>query len=438
MTSCRSSTWVPSPALLDGALAGALLDCALAGAGGAGAVVVDELPVVDIGTVAHGGHCVARLDGQVVFVRHTLPGERVRIAITERSKRFLRADAVEVLEAAPDRVPAPCPYAGDCGGCDFQHVSPAGQRRLLTAVVREQLDRLAHLSWEGEVEAVEPDDLGWRTRVAFSVDDEGQAGLRRHRSHEVVPLEECLIAHPGLPRVLDRRWDAESVEAIVSSTGERLLVTDATIPDEVESQVDGVVAVDGTVRGGRGSLTERVHDIEMRVSGSGFWQVHPAAAVTLVDSVLAAAQVRSGDAVVDLYAGVGLFTSFLADAVGEQGTVMSVESDRQAARDARRNLHDRPQVRLVAATVEHALRSEQVGSADVVVLDPPRTGAKRAVAGIAALAPRRVVYVACDPAALARDLAAFADLGYRLDTLRAFALFPMTHHVECVATLVPR
>jgi tRNA/tmRNA/rRNA uracil-C5-methylase (TrmA/RlmC/RlmD family) len=396
-------------------------------------------PVVDVGPVAHGGHCVARLDGQVVFVRHTLPGERVRIRVTERSKRFLRADAIEVIEPAPDRVPPPCPYSGPgrCGGCDFQHVSPAGQRRLLTAVVREQLERLAGLTWEGEVEAVEPDDLGWRTRVAFSVDETGRAGLLRHRSHDVVPIEECLIAHPDLPHVLDQRWDSESVEAIVSSSGERLLVTDATISDEVERAVDGVVAVDGTVRGGRGSLTEQVQDTTLKVSGSGFWQVHPSAATTLVDAVLETAQVRRGETVVDLYAGVGLFTVFLADAVGEQGTVVSVESDRRAARDARRNLHDRPQVRLVGSTVERALRSGEIESADVVVLDPPRTGAKRAVAGIAALAPRRVVYVACDPAALARDLATFADLGYRLDGLRGFALFPMTHHVECVATLVP-
>ncbi len=399
--------------------------------------MADEQPVVDVGPVAHGGHCVARLDGQVVFVRHTLPGERVRIRITERSKRYLRADAVEVIDPAPDRVAAPCPYAGDCGGCDFQHVSPEGQRRLLTSVVREQLDRLAGLTWEGEVEAVEPDDLGWRTRVAFAVDESGRAGLRRHRSHDVVPIEECLIAHPDLPRVLDRTWDAESVKAIVSSSGDRLLVTDATIPDEVERAVDGVVAVDGTVRGGNGGLTERVHDTTLRVSGPGFWQVHPAAATTLVDAVLEAAQVRAGEAVVDLYAGVGLFTVFLADAVGEEGTVVSVESDRRAARDARRNVHDRAQVQLVGATVERALRSGQIESADVVVLDPPRTGAKRAVAGIAALAPRRVVYVACDPAALARDLATFAELGYQLDALRAFALFPMTHHVECVATLVP-
>jgi len=396
-------------------------------------------PIVDVGPIAHGGHCVARLDGQVVFVRHTLPGERVRIHITERSKSFLRADAVEVIEAAPGRVEAPCPYAGPgrCGGCDFQHVEPGTQRELLGDVVREQLRRLAGITWDGEVEAVEPEAFDWRTRMQFAVDDAGRPGLRKHRSHEIVPVDRCLIAHPDLPDVLGRTWDADSVEAIVSSTGDTLLVTDASIPDEVEAAVDGVVAVDGTVRGGRGAVTERVLAADFRVSGSGFWQVHPDAAATLVDAVIEAADVSDGDTVLDLYAGVGLFTTFLADEAGEDGVVLSVESDRGASRDARRNLHDFPQVRLVGETVERALRSGSLGeSADVVVLDPPRTGAKKAVAGIVDLAPRRIVYVACDPAALARDLASFAARGYALEGLRAFALFPMTHHVECVAVLV--
>jgi len=396
-------------------------------------------PIVDVGPIAHGGHCVARLDGQVVFVRHTLPGERVRIHITDRSKSFLRADAVEVIETAPGRVEAPCPYAGPgrCGGCDFQHVDPAVQRELLGEVVREQLRRLAGITWDGEVEAVEPDSLDWRTRMQFAVDADGRPGLRKHRSHEIIPVDRCLIAHPGLPDVLGRTWDADSVEAIVSSTGDTLLVTDASIPDDVEAAVDGVVAVDGTVRGGRGAVTERVLAADFRVSGSGFWQVHPDAAATLVEAVIEAAEVTEGDTVLDLYAGVGLFTTFLADEAGEEGVVVSVESDRGASRDARRNLHDFPQVRLVGETVERALPSGALGeSADVVVLDPPRTGAKKAVAGIVELAPRRIVYVACDPAALARDLASFAARGYVLDGLRAFALFPMTHHVECVAVLV--
>jgi tRNA/tmRNA/rRNA uracil-C5-methylase (TrmA/RlmC/RlmD family) len=394
--------------------------------------------IVDVGPVAHGGHCVARLDGQVVFVRHALPGERVRISITERTKTFLRADAIEIIEAAPGRVEPPCEYAGPgrCGGCDFQHVDPAVQRQLLGDVVREQLRRLAGITWVGEVEAVDPEALGWRTRVQFAVDREGRPGLRRHRSHEIIPVERCLIAHPDLPVVLGRTWDADTVEAIVSSTGDRLLVTDASISDEVEAEVDGVVAVDGTTRGGRGAVIERVLTEDFRVTGSGFWQVHPDSASTLVAAVLDAAQVGAGDTVLDLYAGVGLFTTFLAAETGESGTVLSVESDPGGSRDARRNLHDLPQVRLVGETVERALRQGALGErADVVVLDPPRTGAKKAVQGIVDLAPRRIVYVACDPAALARDLASFAARGYDLVGLRAFALFPMTHHVECVAVL---
>lgn len=396
--------------------------------------------IVDVGPVAHGGHCVARLDGQVVFVRHTLPGERVRIRITERTSSYLRADAIEVLTAAPGRVEPPCVYAGpgQCGGCDFQHVDPAVQRQLLGDVVREQLRRLAGITWDGEVEAVEPQALGWRTRVQFAVDGQGRPGLRKHRSHEIIPVDRCLIAHPDLPVVLNRDWDADSVEAIVSSTGDKLLVTDASISDEVEAEVTGVVASDGTTRGGRGAVTERVRSADFRVSGSGFWQVHPAAGTTLVDAVLSAAEVREGETVLDLYAGVGLFTTFLAEQVGESGTVLNVESDQVASRDARRNLHELPQVQLVGETVERALRHGQLGtSADVVVLDPPRTGAKKAVQGIVDLAPRRIVYVACDPAALARDLASFASKGYTLVSLRAFALFPMTQHVECVALLEP-
>ncbi len=394
-----------------------------------------DLPVVEVGAIAHGGHCVARLDGQVVFVRHALPGERVRIQITETGKRFLRADAVEVLEAAPTRVEPPCALAGVCGGCDFQHVSPDGQLALLTDVVREQLGRLAGLTWSGSVEAIEP-ALGWRTRMTWAITPDGRPGLRRHRSHDVVAVDTCPIAHPDLPDPTIQRWDADSVETIVSSTGERLLVTDASIGDELEAVADGVVARDGTVRAGRSHLTERVLDHDFRVTGSGFWQVHPQAASTLVQAVMEGADARPGDTALDLYAGVGLFTAFLADAVGEAGQVISVEADPGGHRDARRNLHERSSVRLVADTTERALRAETMPDrVDLVVLDPPRVGAKNAIAAIADLRPRRIVYVACDPAALARDLATFGELGYDLHSLRAFALFPMTHHVECVAVL---
>ena len=378
---------------------------------------------LDVGPVAHGGHCVARLDGRVVFVRHTLPGERVRAVITDGTEksRFLRADAVEVLDPAPGRVPSRCEHAGPggCGGCDFQHVDLATQRRLLGDVVSEQLRRLAGIDREVVVES--PDDgdgLDWRTRVSWAVGEDGRTGLRKHRSHDVVPIADCPIAHPDLPDVAGESWSASRVDTVVSSEGDTIVVAD-----------------EETVRGRR-HARERVGERTFRVTGSGFWQVHPRAAEVLAETVLELVGPRPGERIADLYSGVGLFTAFLAESVGADGGVVSVESEAAAVRDARRNLHDLPQARIIDSRVERALRTGQVGPCDAVVLDPPRSGAKaQVVRGIAGLGPSRVVYVACDPAALARDVASFATEGYELRDLRAYALFPMTHHVECVALL---
>ena len=382
---------------------------------------------LEVGEVAHGGHCVARWDGRVVFVRHSLPGERVRVRITEgdAGSRFLRGDAVEVLDPAPGRVPPPCPYAGQgrCGGCDFQHVRPARQRELLGTVVAEQLRRLGGVERSVTVLPVEPAALGWRTRMGWAVGPDGEVGLRRHRSHEVEPVDVCLIAHPDTPAVgREPRPGVRRIDTAVSGTGEQ------------------VVLADGVRVAGPARLTERVRGRSFRVSGAGFWQGHPAAASTLVAAVQELGRPAAGERAVDLYSGVGVLAAFLGAAVGVRGAVTAVEADAGAVRDARRNLHDQPQVELVQARVDQALRAGRVGQrADLVVLDPPRTGAKAGVVrGIAGLQPRRVVYVACDPAALARDLATFAEVGYQLSDLRAYALFPMTHHVECVALLEPR
>jgi tRNA/tmRNA/rRNA uracil-C5-methylase (TrmA/RlmC/RlmD family) len=385
---------------------------------------VGERLELEIGRVAHGGFCVARHEGQAVFVRHALPGERVLAEVTEVRARYLRADAVQVLAASPDRVTPPCPYArpGRCGGCDWQHVSLPAQRRLKASVVAEQLSRLAGLDVPVEVESVPGDDdgLGWRTRVRFAVSPTGAVGLHRSRSSVVQALDRCLIAHPLVNEsgVLARRWrGAESVEVAVSAaSGERSV----------------------TVRGERprrgAALVEVVGGRRYRVSSGGFWQVHPGAASVLVECVLGMLSPRAGERVLDLYAGAGLFAGPLAEAVGPGGSVVAVEGDPRAAVDARHNLADLPQVRVLSGRLVDALPAGSAG--DLVVLDPPRAGAGPALsAAIAALGARRVAYVACDPAALARDVAAFAAAGYRLGALRAFDLFPMTAHVECVALL---
>jgi tRNA/tmRNA/rRNA uracil-C5-methylase (TrmA/RlmC/RlmD family) len=367
----------------------------------------------------------------VVFVRHTLPGERVTVVVTEgdEESRFLLGDAVEVLDASPDRVTPPCPWAGPglCGGCDFQHVGPAAQRTLKAAVVREQLQRLAGIEVDVTVEAVagDRDGLGWRTRLQLAVDPSGRAGLRRHRSHEVVAVDRCRIGHPELPEVTERSWPGvTAVEAIVSASGERLRVVERS----------GRTSYDGPR-----VLHEKAVGRTWEVTGSGFWQVHPGAADALAGAVLEALAPMPGERAADLYSGVGLFSAVLAERVGRTGRVVAVEGDRTAVADAARNLEDLPQVEHVVDRVDRALARGAVGtSADVVVLDPPRTGAKRKVVeAVAALGPRAVAYVACDPAALARDVAIFGECGYRLAGLRAFDLFPMTHHVECVARLEP-
>ena len=407
------------------------------GAGDRPALTGSELlGPVEVGPVAHGGHCVARHDGRVIFVRHALPGETVLVQLTDTSHdRFWRADAVEILAASPDRVVPPCPIAGPgrCGGCDFQHVDLAAQRTLKAAVVAEQLQRLARLEWDVVVESVpgagggaadgdargSADGLNWRTRMRYHTDDQGHPGLRAHRSNRVVPLPSvgCLIASDRTPPVVGGRYPAD-VELLSAGSAEA-----------------GTLVVDGRRRSGPGELTERAAGRRWSVAADGFWQVHPAAADVLVAAVIDGLRPQPGDRAFDLYCGVGLFTGALADA-GAQ--VWGVESSRRAISSARHNLADvGARVRLSADRVDRAL-AKLPARTDLVVLDPPRTGAGRAVIeAVLARQPRAVAYVACDPAALARDVATAAAGGYRLATLRAFDLFPMTHHVECVAVLRP-
>lgn len=420
---------------------------------------------LEIGPVAHGGHCVARHEGRVVFVRHALPGERVLAEVTDGGDdaSFWRADAVEVLEASPDRVEPPCPWAGPgrCGGCDWQHAALPAQRALKADVVREQLQRLGGVEVEVEVEPVPvpghdaDDGLRWRTRVRYAVDRSARAGLRAHRSHRVVPVDVCRIATTEVAEVpvTSSRWPGvAAVEVAASGAGERAVVVEAAgrrrpavpdLPDGTSVVVSREGADPERVRG-RTWLSEPVvlpdGDATFRVGAAGFWQVHPGAGAALASAVVEAADPQPGETALDLYAGVGLLTLPLAARVGPSGTVVSVESDARAVRDARRNLHEHPQVRIEQGRTERVLEGlvDELGSADVVVLDPPRSGAGRPVVDqVVALSPRVVVYVACDPSALGRDVRLLAERGYRLDGLRAFDLFPMTHHVECVARFVP-
>lgn len=369
---------------------------------------------VELERVAHGGVVVGRFDGKVIFVTGGLPGERVLVEITEKGNRFDRGRVIRVLKASPGRVEPPCPIAEQCGGCDWQHASPELQLDLKTAVVAEQLSRLAGITWTGRVEAVQP-TVNWRTRMRYAVSD-GRVGLRGRRSHELVPLPEagCLAAAPGpFPAQLN-----ELTEGVESLSVVRAANTVS-------------VLADGKLLIGPPRVREKAGKFSFQVAASGFWQVHPRAAETLLDAVMEGLRPRPGDLALDLYCGSGLFAAGLDHAGAE---VFGVELDREAAANARVNV---PRGRFLALSLTKALRRLPPG-VDLVVLDPPRRGAGAAVvARVADLAPRAVAYVACDPASLARDLADFAVRGYVTDRIRAFDLFPMTHHVECVAILKP-
>jgi tRNA/tmRNA/rRNA uracil-C5-methylase (TrmA/RlmC/RlmD family) len=473
-----------------------------------------EVMIVD---VAQGGWCVARPEGlPVLFVRHALPGERVLARVTEVTSRFARADAIEVREASPDRVEAPCPNAhpGGCGGCDWQHASLPAQRALKAAVIAQQLRRVAGLELDGEitVEALPGDEgstaevaeaattaeagrpgLGWRTRVQFAVRPDGLAGLRAHRSHEVVDIGDCPIADPAIRDLglLDYSWEgAGTVEAAAGSPepgdaadpGHRdrvVILTkagraprgrrapgsapgnrsardergrDARVRSEdkavelfPQEAVDAVEAESVLIRSahrltplrGRQYLAEFAAGRYWQVSAGGFWQVHPAAADALSAAVIEALEPKPGDAALDLYSGAGLFAGVLAPLVGAEGSVTAIESDAAAVRDARANLTSYPWVAVHRNDVALAVTGGGLPSARLVVADPPRAGLAREVVDYLTGDSRaeRFAYVSCDPATLARDLGLLIAGGWRVDGLRAFDAFPMTHHVECVVTL---
>lgn len=432
---------------------------------------------VDVGPVAHGGHCVARHEGRVVFVRHGIPGEKVRVRLTESGPdaKFWRGDVVEVLEPSPDRVGHFWDLADSVrswshrhppvGGAELGHITLDRQRNLKAEVLAEQLHRLAGVDLPITVEAVgEPGTpaaagLAWRTRAGFAVTPAGKLGMHAHRSDTVLPVAEMPLAADAINAL--RLWDIdlqgiERIEVATPANGSRPLVllvpaagTRAKRLSAVLAQLpeDVSVASFDPVKGevlrlrGRTYVQESAAGHDYRVTGDGFWQIHRDAPATLVGAVTGFLHdggfLDAGAAVADLYAGAGLFTAPLADAVGVTGSVLSVEGSPGTSRDARKNLHGASQVEIVQGRVERVLR-EKARTFDAVLLDPPRAGAGKAVVNqLVEAGPRAVAYVSCDPASFARDVGYFQQSGWELNGLRAFDLYPHTHHMETVALLTP-
>lgn len=385
--------------------------------------------------IAHGGVAVARLDGRVVFVADAIPGETVRARITDDAKAsFWRADTVEVLEASPhrrahvwaeaavDRDPDDRP-----GGAEFGHIATAHQRELKAEVLQDALRRFGRIERATPVEPLSgaADGTRWRTRVRLHVAADGTVGPYAARSHRVVPVASLPLAVHEVEAIAPRDGfaGADTVDVLAPSEGEARLIVGRQAPS---------------------TIRERVGDREFRLDDGGFWQVHRAAPEALSAAVRDAVDVGLLDpraANLDLYGGVGLLAAALGDLAGPALRITSVESDARATEHAAENLSEWVGARAETGRVERWVRGLADASAAerarlaaaTVVLDPPRSGAGRQVLeALAAARPAQLVYVACDPVAFARDAGTLGELGYGLAALRAFDLFPNTHHVEAV------
>ncbi|MFB9070719.1 class I SAM-dependent RNA methyltransferase [Citricoccus parietis] len=451
---------------------------------------------LEAGPMAHGGHCVARHEGRVVFVRHAIPGEVVRAVVTEAGEgaRFWRADAIEVLHGSEfrrthqwklaDSLRAHAAGRLPVGGAEYGHIVLPHQRRLKAQVFRDTVARIAGLQLEVHVTGAPGDDpsgLHWRTRNAFAVTPTGRLAMHAHRSTVLVPVRNMPLGVPGLDAL--KLWELDftgitRVDVATPASGEPALVL-LTPADAADlSQLGGRMhrqtsrLPDGTsvaliVPGENPNDRPEVHrlrgrtwtqetvasalgaDRAFRITGDGFWQVHRSAPSMLVDAALAAADPQPGQVIADLYAGAGLFSAFLADQVGAEGLVLSVEAAPGASRDARRNLHGVAQAAVLNGMTDRVLggwlaKPDQpvadcgLGgrSIDTVVLDPPRAGAgKTAVERIHRLDPERIVYVSCDPASFARDLGLLSQAGWTAEKVDVYDLYPDTHHMESVALL---
>lgn len=393
--------------------------------------------------LAYGGDAFGRdAAGRMIFVPLALPGERVRVEVTESHRSWARARLLEVLEASPARVEPRCRHFGACGGCHYQHLSYAAQLQAKAEIVRAQFQRLGGFD-QPPVSATVPSPSPWgiRNHLQFSLTPEGRLGFRAAGSHLVLPIEECLLPEPALADLWPRLDfgpvpGLERVTVRLGAEGDTMVVLEADGPPEVEvgTELDASIVWLGpaaaSVLAGEPTLTIEVLGHRFRVSPGSFFQVNTVMAGELVTRLLEALAVGRDQTVLDLYAGVGLFSVFLAEAGAR---LVAVESSASACADFQVNLAAADDVSLYQAGVEEALPLLDMHPA-AVVIDPPRAGLGRSVVeALVSLAPARLAYVSCDPATLARDARGLVDAGYRLESVTPLDFFPQTFHIETLS-----
>ena len=379
-----------------------------------------EVLTLNIEKVAHGGFCVARHENVVIFVRHCLPNEKVEAQLISLApgKKSWFAQTVKVINASKFRRNSPCIYFKNdgCGGCDWMHTSASYQRQLKLEVLIEQLERLGKITHAREIcrmNDVDPDEKNWRTKIRVVSNEKGDLGFRKYKSSEIQVIDKCLIADEQVNKSLS------SLEKISPGTEIEL------VKNNNEVIVLGKDSKNIQIK-------RQVNQENFEASGEGFWQVHPKSVEVLSELIEKEIKRMSVNSFLDLYAGVGVFSNvILKNFPSAMG--YAIESDRNAGENAKSNLSGFKQVKVLKQKVESWIFKNKE-KFDLVVLDPPRSGAGvKVMQTLCKKAKDKIIYIACDPASLARDTAVAKDNGWILEKVEVFDFFPMTHHFESVA-----
>jgi 23S rRNA (uracil1939-C5)-methyltransferase len=400
---------------------------------------VGDLIEVIAERIAYGGDAVARHLGLAIFIPFAAPGERLRVRITETRKNFARAKVEQIIEASPARREPPCQYFGHCGGCQLQHIAYEAQLEAKAGFVRDALERVGRIEWPGEISVHSAKEFGYRARAQVKIarplsgasNQSRAVGFHYATSHDVCDVESCPILVPELDRALT------SLRSTINKAEPEVFNQSRPPEIEIAAGEAGVASEPPILNETPAVLEREARGARYRFDARTFFQVNALLLEQLIDE---AVDDYTGRAAIDLYAGVGLFAIQLARRFDK---VYGVESDRRASGFARENIRENK-----ASNVEFfndraeswlekfiARRKAQDARIDLVLLDPPRAGASRAIPLIAMLKPRRISYVSCDPATLARDLRQLIDSGYKLEAVAALDLFPQTFHIETVARL---
>ena len=396
--------------------------------------------------LTYGGEAMGRLpDGRAVFVPFGLPGESVRVELTEDKKNFARGKLLEVVKASPERIAAKCGHFTQCGGCHYQNLPYDKQLRAKTEILRDQLQRIGKVENPPVMQIVaSPLEWNYRNHVQFHLTAEGRVGFVNARGNSVLPIEECHLPEAGISSFwrdlqFESNADISRVSLRTGQNDELMVVLESDTAETPELEIEADVSVvhvfdeHAVIIAGQDNALFQVLGADFRVSAASFFQVNTPMAEKMVEHLLSRLPASPSATLLDVYCGVGLFSKFLAP---KYSKVIGIETSASACEDFAVNLDEFENVELYEGTAEEILPalSKQIGEETIVVVDPPRAGIERhALDAIIAIKPRVIAYVSCDPSTLARDAARLITGGYQLAEVTPFDLFPQTYHIESIS-----